>query len=256
MFPNFSMRSVEPELMDGVDYTPEELVASLSDIRLVNRFLGGRRTLLRHLLPMIEQLGRKRVRLLDLGTGSGDLPVAIVEWARKRKIEIDFVVIDLNRRVAREAHLLSAEHPEISTVQADARRPPFPPRSFDFVLASLFLHHFETPEAARLIASFADIARVAVVINDLRRHPIAYYSIKALTWMFRASRMVRYDAALSVQRGFTDHDVDEISRLAGMPLQVFRHFPYRFLAIASSVDSSASSLQTVPSLIQPVQEPG
>lgn len=234
MFSTFAMRSVEPELMDGGDYSSEELAASLADLRLVNRYLGGRRALFAHLLPMIEAVGQRKVRLLDLGTGSGDLPIAIVEWARRRGVEIEFVVLDRNGRVAREAHLQSAYYPEIMTVQADALHPPFLPRSFDFVIASLFLHHFETPEAARLIASFAEIARVAFVINDLRRHPLAYYSIKGLTWLFQASRLVRHDAALSVRRGFTNRDVDEISRLAGLPLQVFRHFPYRFLAIASS----------------------
>lgn len=240
MFPKFALRSVEPELMDGADYSPEEFAASLSDIRRVNRYLGGKRNLFRHLLPMMEAFRGRRLRLLDLGTGSADLPIAIVKWARRRRIAIDFVVMDLNGFAAHEAQRLCAAYPEISIVQADALHPPFPDASFDFVIASLFLHHFETPAAAHLIASFSKIARVAVLINDLRRHPIAYYSIKILTRLFGASRLVRHDAALSVRRGFTIRDVEEIARLADRPLQVFRHFPYRLMAIATAADTAPS----------------
>ncbi|MEP7274143.1 MAG: methyltransferase domain-containing protein [Acidobacteriota bacterium] len=238
MFPTFALRSAELELIDGTDYSSEEFATGLSDLRRVNRYLGGKRALFRHLFPMIEAVRRPRVRLLDLGTGSADLPIAIVKWARKRGIIVDFVVMDLSDQAAHEARQLSVDYPEISTVQADALQPPFPAQSFDFVLASLFLHHFDTPAAARLIAAFAQIARVAVVINDLRRHPIAYYSIKVLTRIFRAGRLCQHDAALSVRRGFTNHDVDEISRLSGLPLKVFRHFPYRLMAIGLSGGTS------------------
>ncbi len=226
------MRSGEPELIDGSEYSSQEFFENLSDLRRVNRYLGGSRALLSHLLPMITKQTQRPVRLLDIGTGSADLPVAIARWARKRAIEIEFVVMDLNELAAREARDLSRSYPEIKTIRADAFRPPFADGSFDFVLASLLLHHFETPRAARLITEFARMARVAVLVNDLRRHPIAYYSIKALTVLFRGGRLVRHDAALSVRRGFTRRDVEELSRLAGVPLNVFRHFPYRLLAIA------------------------
>lgn len=231
MFSSFVNRSAELELMDGLGYSSDEFIDNLADLRRVNRYLGGQRALFTHLLPLIEQIRHRPVRLLDIGTGSADLPVAIVKWARRHDIELEFVVIDINEIAARQAHEISFDFPEITAIQADAMQPPFPARSFDFVVASLFLHHFETPQAAQLIANFARVARVAVLINDLRRHPIAYYTIKMLTWLFTTNRMMRHDAALSVMRGFTGRDVDEISRLAGTSLHIFRHFPYRLLAI-------------------------
>ena len=231
MFPTFATRSVEPELIDGADYTAAELLASLSDLRRINRLLGGKRALFKHLLPLMTAPGREKVRLLDLGTGSADIPISIVRWARIHKIDIEIVVVDNNRLAAEEARERAKAYPEIRIVQADALQPPFGPASFDFVLASLFLHHFQTEQAAELIATYAQIARHAVIINDLHRHWLAYYSIKVLTSVFNASRLVRNDAALSVLRGFTRHDVDEISRLAGRPIAIFRHFPYRFALV-------------------------
>ena len=232
MFPTFRTRSVERELIDGEDYTPSELLASLSDLRRINRFLGGRRALFRQLVPVLRRMDGQRIRLLDLGTGSADLPIAIVEWARRRGLEVEFVVLDNNWLAVSEARRAIAAFDEISVVQADALNPPFPEGSFDFVLCSLFLHHFSTEEAARLLAIYSRIATRAVIINDLHRHWLAYYSIQVLTRVFNASRLVRNDAAVSVLRGFTRSDFDEIASLARQPLEAKTQFPYRWALIA------------------------
>ena len=103
MFASFAERSREAELMDGADYTAAELIENLADLRRVNRYLGGQRALTRHLFPMIEAAGLRRVRLLDVGAGSADIPAQIVSWARSRGIEVEFVALDLNEIVALEA---------------------------------------------------------------------------------------------------------------------------------------------------------
>jgi orotate phosphoribosyltransferase len=261
----FAARSDQPELIDGTSYTDEELVESLADIRRVNRWLGGTRALTRHLFPMIERLGQRRLRLLDVGTGSADIPATIVEWGRGRGIEIDFVVLDLNELAAREARAQTAASPEIRVVQADAMRLPFADQSFDFVLTTLFLHHLNTAQAARVIRDFARVARVAFIINDLRRHPVAYYSIKALTRIFTRNRLVRHDAAVSVLRGFTEGDLLELARAARTSLRIFRHFPYRFILIgqsagdwapASILPESHSSVMKQNEVLQIFEESG
>jgi SAM-dependent methyltransferase len=231
MFASFAERSHEAELMDGADYTSAEMIENLADLRRVNRYLGGQRALTRHLFPMIEALGRRRVSLLDVGSGSADIPERIVSWARGRGIEVECVALDLNEIIAVEARRRTAIYPEIGVVRADALNLPFEDCSFDFALASLFMHHLESPQAARLIKSLARVARVAFIINDLRRAPLAYYSIKLLTRIFTRNRLVRNDSAVSVLRGFTERDIAEIADASRIELQVFRHFPYRYILI-------------------------
>ena len=234
MFASFAERSREAELMDGADYTAAEMIENLADLRRVNRYLGGRRALTRHLFPMIQTVWAtkpRRVRLLDVGAGSADIPARIVSWARVRGIEVEFVALDLNEIVATEARRQTEGYPEIKVIRADALELPFEDRSFDFALASLFLHHLESRQAACLIESFARVARVAFIINDLRRHPVAYYSIKLLTRIFTRNRLVRNDSAVSVLRGFTERDIADLADASRIGLQVFRHFPYRFILI-------------------------
>jgi ubiquinone/menaquinone biosynthesis C-methylase UbiE len=235
----FRERSRELELIDGSEYGRAEYLDCLADLRRVNRYLGGHRSLAKHLFPMIRALKARigadndgtgrRIRLLDIGTGSADIPRTIVDWARAEMIEIDFVVVDLNHLAALEAKSEVADYPEIRVVQANALELPFADGGFDFVLASLFLHHFEDEDAAKLLRSFARVAGGAFIINDLRRHPIAWISIRVLTRIFTRNRLVRNDAAVSVLRGFTDVDLERIARMAGVVVTVDRHFPYRYI---------------------------
>lgn len=230
----FSERSREPELIDGTDYAVAEFRDCLSDLRRINQLLGGQHALARHLFPMIEATGRQHIRLLDIGTGSADLPRMVVEWARQCGKRVDFVVVDLHPLAVREARNWVVDYPEILVVQADAFQLPFVEGGFDFVMASLFLHHFEDEAAARLLQGFSQVARDAFLINDLRRHPLAYYSIRCLTWLFTNNRLVRHDAAVSVLRGFQDADWQKIAGLAGLSLKVHRHFPFRYLIIGQA----------------------
>jgi ubiquinone/menaquinone biosynthesis C-methylase UbiE len=236
LLPDFAARSTRPELIDGTDYTPAEFDDSLADLRRVNKYLGGKRALARHLFPLIEAVAAREraVSLLDVGTGSADIPAFVVEWARGRGIKLQFAVLDYNHLAARKARDETAAYSEIVTVQADATRLPFADRSFHFVTASLFLHHFETPQAARLLSNFARVASVAFIVNDLRRHPAAYYSIMLLTRLFTRNRLVRHDAALSVLRGFAKEDIEELKPSTPGGVKAFRHFPYRYILIGET----------------------
>ena len=234
---DFQQRSREPELMDGSDYGREEYLDCLADLRRVNRYLGGYRSLSRHLFPLIRAQAMRRpgeaIRLVDIGTGSADIPRTVVDWARTEGIPVQFIVVDINHLAACTAADQVQRYPEISAIRADALALPFADDGVDFVIASLFLHHFEDESAAALLRSFSRVAREAFVINDLRRHPLAWISIRVLTRLFTRNRLVRHDAAVSVLRGFTDGDLDRITRLAGVRVRVVRHFPYRYIITGS-----------------------
>jgi SAM-dependent methyltransferase len=232
LFPNFSRRSADAEIMDGTDFTAEEIRGAYADLRKVNRYLGGTRALLRHLLPLMETLPARPVNVLDIGTGSADIPRSIVRAARRKGIEVQVVALDASAHAMRTAKEHLHAFPEIQLVQAHALQWPFADGSFDFVIASEFLHHLSSDDGAAFLHRSRQLARVAFLINDLRRHPLAYYSFWALSRMFSRNRLIRHDGLVSILRGFTADDVRQFQRrpeLSG--LSVHFHFPYRIVMV-------------------------
>ncbi len=231
-FPDFSMRARAREWMDDPDVPFEEVAAALRDLERINTLLRVKSALARHLFPRIERLTRAPVRILDVATGAADIPRAIAAWARRHKRRVEIVALDLGSSVLRYARRAIAPYPEIALVRADARRLPFPRESFDFVIATEFLHHLEDDELLPFLRHLAELARVAFFINDLRRHPISYYGFRALSRLFFRSRLVRHDGPISILRGFTLRECEELKKVLGLgAISLYRHFPYRFILI-------------------------
>ena len=92
----------------------------------------------------------------------------------------------------------------------------FQEKQFDVIHCCLFLHHFSNEQLVGLFRQFKKQARVAIIVNDLQRHVLAYHAIKSITRWFSKSYMVRNDAALSVARGFTRQELRDIMTEAGI----------------------------------------
>jgi len=111
--------------------------------------------------------------------------------------------------------------------------------SFDVVTASMFLHHFDHDDTVRLLRSFRQIARSAVVINDLRRHRLPWAFIKIFSYVTWRRPMFRHDAPLSVLRGFTVDELTRAARGAGVEApRIERRWPFR-LVLTLPADSAA-----------------
>jgi SAM-dependent methyltransferase len=214
-------RATEPELLDeGV--ADEEAVRSLADLRLVNRWLGGGRSMRLAVSPLLS--GSARPRLLDVGCGSADVPHLL-----RRELGGRLVVVGLDIKLL---HL--RQTPDgIERVLGDVRRLPFQPRSFDVVTASLFLHHFDGPDVAPLLASLFTLARRALVVNDLHRAWVPYlFGRLAFPALFRSPVSVA-DGLLSIRRAFRPVELQEAFAKAGIPrVTIRRSFPYRIVAVA------------------------
>lgn len=206
-------RSDELELMDDLSIQGDELEQTLEEIERINRALGG-------YAPSIEGLeallppGIERVRVLDVGTGSAELPRRMVEWGRARGIEIRVKAIDLAKTTVARARRLSHSHPEIDVALENLFDVA---GEFDVVHGALVLHHFPARSTADAIGKMFSLAKIGVVVNDLHRHFVAWASIKVITRLFAKSRLVQNDGPLSVRRGFTRADLEAICRQAGVP---------------------------------------
>jgi 2-polyprenyl-3-methyl-5-hydroxy-6-metoxy-1,4-benzoquinol methylase len=230
--PDFSRRATTREWMDDPTVPDEDVVAALRDLERINVVLRVRAALARHLFPRIERAARSPVRILDVATGAADIPRAIVRWARRRGRRVEIVALDLGWPVLRYARRAIAGYPEIALVRADARRLPFPRDAFDFVIATEFLHHLADEEIVPFLRHLMGLARDAFLINDLRRHPAAYYGFCVLSRLFFRSRLVRHDGPISILRGFTVRECQQLKAALDLrALSLHRHFPYRFILI-------------------------
>ena len=227
------------ELLDAGAGADKDVAENLSDLRRINRFLGGQRVVMKALAAHLAESRSERFSLLDVGTGSADIPGAISKWARARGIETIVCALDVSERNLRVARGVLGVAADLRLVRGDARLLPFPDRSFDFVTASLFLHHFHDEDAVMLLAEFRRVARRAVIVNDLTRNLVPYYFIKLLGPLFTDSFLTRHDGPVSVLRGFTRTELRGLARLAGMRrFEVTRIFPYRLLLVANGSDAN------------------
>jgi len=229
-------RSNAPELLDRDGHGVAELAGALRDIRAVNRLLGGSRTLLDALRPVIRRTKPGvPLEVLDVGTGAADLPLAMVRCAGRMGRELWVTAVDRDPTTATIAARAAARSPQIRIVCADARHLPFPPNSFDVVTASMFLHHFELCEVVRLLARFRELARRAVLINDLRRHLVPWSFIALVSRVTRRDPMFVHDAPLSVLRGFTVAELLQAARESGAAsVALKRRWPFRLAVTLES----------------------
>ena len=226
-------RIYEEELLDAGEGTDEDVARSLSDLRRINQFLGGTRVVVRAISSFLQDGSLKQISLLDVGTGSADVPMAVSESCRMKGIDTFIAAVDLSERNLRISRAQLGVSSEIQLVRADSLRLPFAARSFDFVTASLFLHHFRDEDVVRLLADFGRIAKRAVIVNDLIRNLVPYYFTRITGPILAASFLTRNDGPVSVLRGFTTGEMKELAKRAGLKVrETKRMFPYRLSMVA------------------------
>ncbi len=209
-----------PELIDlpPESYSPSEYAGSLADIRKVNRYLGDYPAILGSLEELVPPVGSlaQPVKVLDVGTGSADIPAKIVRWARKRGMPISVTAVDNNPLAVGEAAAFTLEYPEIGVAVADAFSLPYETGSFDIVICSKTLHHFSEDDAVRLLKEIDRVAACGYIIMDLRRSRVAWMLITLLTRLFTLNRLTRHDGPMSVLRSYTVPELDAVAARAGI----------------------------------------
>jgi len=223
-------RSTILEMMDAPEIPRELLIDDLGNLRLINHYLGNYRNVLRGLARFAGE--QNHFSLLDVGTGSGDVPRAIVQWARRAGLRARVIALEANRIAVAQAAEQTRRFGEISLVRGDAMTLPFRPASFDFVLASQLLHHYSEERVIVLLRQWAAVARKGIIVSDLIRHPLAYHGIRLLTRLLTRNVMTLTDAPLSVRRGFTLAEWKKLLDAAEIGRCEFHWaFPFRLLAL-------------------------
>ena len=223
-------RAAGRELMDEPAQDRGELERSLADIRAVNRWLGGTRVVLHHLEELFERHPRPSYRILDVATGSGDIPLRVARWARERDVQVEIVATDNHATTLELARAHTAQEPAVRTETADALALPWPDDSFDVALLSTALHHFDDErDCLRVLREMHRVSRIGLIVNDLARSRTALLGARLLAaTAWRTHPVTRHDGPLSVRRAFTPDELRALAARAGFQeAEVRAHVPFR-----------------------------
>jgi SAM-dependent methyltransferase len=209
--------------------TADQRHQSLEDLRRINRWLGGAAASGRELVRLAARTGLVELSVLDLGTGSADLPAAMQRRARQAGLRVKALAIDLkleHLHIARRE--LETDGADVALACADALRLPFREAAVDVVHSALFLHHFRPSALQALLREALRVARRAVVMNDLVRHRLPLLFLRAAAPLVARSPITRHDGVASLLRAYTPAELLAIARsVAGDHCRVRTHFPYR-----------------------------
>jgi 2-polyprenyl-3-methyl-5-hydroxy-6-metoxy-1,4-benzoquinol methylase len=219
-------RSFDPgvlEMMDRDQPPAAELERDLERIRQLNLWFGSYRLVLSFIRHWIKPADKLRV--VDLATGSGDIPRLIVDYARKISARVEIDALDRQPATLEIARRLSADYPEISYREANILEWNSV-EAYDVALCTLALHHFSNEDAVRLLRRCCQLSKRYVLVSDLRRSFSLIAGVYLLTALIFREPMTRYDARLSALRAFSFSEMRDLALLAGW--ENFGHKKFRF----------------------------
>ncbi len=206
-----TFRADATELLDGDQLSTTEVARNLADLARLNRLPGGTGAsiaAIRHLLD-----GDATARILDAGTGRGDMPVG---FARSRW---ETSALDTHPEVLAIARRSTATEQRIQIIEGDVRSLPFADDSFDVSHCSLLMHHLDPGEAVAVLRELRRVARRGVVINDLRRGLLPLVGTALGVAAVGGSRVTRHDGMISARRAYTLEELDELIGEAGLAVR-------------------------------------
>jgi 2-polyprenyl-3-methyl-5-hydroxy-6-metoxy-1,4-benzoquinol methylase len=212
---NFRQRSYQKELLDRDDIPFVHIKQNMKELAFINRYLGGHKITIKGVKELTKYLTTPiTIRIAEIGCGGGNNLQAIKAWAAQKGITVHLTGIDINQ----ECIAFAQQQPlneGITFLCSDYKTANFeePPH---FIFSSLFCHHFTEDELVFMLQWMYRHSTAGFFINDLHRHPLAYYSLKWLTRLFSKSYLVKNDAPLSVKRGFRKQEWKNYFARAGI----------------------------------------
>jgi SAM-dependent methyltransferase len=221
-----SVSPIGAELLDNPDADPLTVAESLRNIARANRWFGGAAAVQHGLARTLGGAAPGlTISLLDLGTGAGDLPRVARRWGMKRGIRIQPVGLELSRAAA-----ALAQHTGLPIVVGCAGTPPIRDKSVDVVLVSQVAHHLSPRSVVHLFRTCNRLARRAVIIADLRRHPVAASGFRLAARLLGFDAVTVTDGVTSIRRGFSRTELLSLMAQAGITGQVDRRPGFRLVA--------------------------
>ena len=210
--------------MDGHRGDPAVVRTTLSDIARSNRWFGGRSAVERG-VDALSRAAAGPLTVLDVGAGGGDIVNYVTRRMAARGVTLRPFALERHPEAAR-----MCRERGLPAVLADGGALPFADESVDILVASQLLHHMDRQSAVHLIRELDRVARVGVVIADLRRAATAEAGIWVASWLLGFHPVSRHDGMLSVRRGFTVPEFAALLQEAGVPARIERRAQFRLVA--------------------------
>lgn len=223
-------RNRTPELMDDPAVDAGEHRTALRELARLNRVTRIDGLIWNEVRPLAARCTRP-LRLLDVATGSADLPIQLAARARAEGLAIELHGCDISP-VAIDAARANAQKAgaEVSLQRIDVLTQPLP-EGFDIAHCGLFLHHFEPPHVEHILRSMSRAAST-VIVQDLRRSRLGLAMAWAVPRMLSRSKIVQIDAVRSVHGAYTLEEMGEMVKRAGLSGAKLRTvFPERQLLV-------------------------
>ena len=224
-------RTLTPELMDDPAIPEAVHRKALHGLSRLNGVCGVTSSLWPYLEDPLRRSGG-RISLLDVASGSSDVPIRLAQRARRHGREIRLSGCDVSafaRRMALEqAH---AADVDMDYHTLDVTRDSFEDLGrHDVVMCNLFLHHLEEEAAAHVIRESARAAKQLLIISDLRRDWQHVMLAATFPRLLTRSRVVHVDAVKSVRAAYSVGDLDRLATMAGLhDAQIRKVFPKRMV---------------------------
>jgi 2-polyprenyl-3-methyl-5-hydroxy-6-metoxy-1,4-benzoquinol methylase len=223
-------RRLEPELMDQPGLDAGDHVRALQGLRRINLLSRSDSILWSEIARLARQRGGPPVRVLDLATGGGDIPIALARRAARAGLNVEIDGCDISVQAVQHAQRqAAAQGVDVRFFALDALADHLPP-GYDVVSCSLFLHHLDESNAINLLQRMAEATERSVLVNDLVRSRRGYAMALVGCHVLTSSRVVRADGPASVAAAFTPSEGLALAERAGLRgATITRHWPHRFL---------------------------
>lgn len=229
LFGTLAKRRLEPEIMDDPALDQKRHFAALAGLSRINALSASVNILWRPIYQLARRLKTSHLRVLDIASGAGDIPLRLQHHAWRTGLQLEILGLDISPRAVDFARQRAEGSAGIVFEQRDVLSTPLP-SGFDVVTSSLFFHHLDNDTAVSLMKSMGVAARQIFLVNDLRRNRAGLLLAYAASRLLTRSDVVHIDAPLSVRAAFTPAEFLDLSNAAGLSnVKVYRRWPCRML---------------------------
>jgi 2-polyprenyl-3-methyl-5-hydroxy-6-metoxy-1,4-benzoquinol methylase len=225
-------RERRPELMDEPDLDPRAHRAALRGLERINFWSDSARPLWKPIRLLARESSGRPLRLLDVATGAGDIPLRLWRRAQRAGVPLEVAGCDVSP-VSVEFARKRADEYRVPAIffTANVCRDELP-TDYDIITCSLFLHHLDVEQAVLLLRGLARAARRLVLISDLNRSRAGYLLAWMGTRLLSLSHVVHTDGPRSVEGAYTIPEAQALAKRAGLAgATVDPRWPCRWLLV-------------------------